>query len=491
MSYTSHTRLLLISALVVLLGGCFGNRAKPEVQELVELPQEFVLPESDAQSSASMQKIPLDRWCSDFGQSELDRLVELAFEKNLDLMASWARLEQSAAVLAQTNSNRMPQVNLDGQASRTKNPAFGGQPIPGQPSFFTNNFYKVEGSVAYEIDLWGKLAAQRQAAELDYQASRADVETAALSLTSSVAEAWFDVIAQQQKYELLQEQIELNERYVELLELRFEQGLSSVIDINQQRQQIENLKGQQRTITQQKVLAEQRLAILIGQVPDKNAGELFASDSLTLPELTALPDAGVPADLLERRPDLRAASIRLEAANKRIAVAVRERLPTIQLSASTFLQALDLSNFVDDIFWSIAGVASAPIFDGGRRRAEVVRAEAAQKEAYYTYGHTLLTALGEVQTAIVSEHYQAEFIQDLKSQKELADVSLELSRERYQRGNFDFLRVLTSLQSLQQIEQSIIDAQRRQLSNRLQLCRALGGTWTQSLEASSHETQPK
>jgi multidrug efflux system outer membrane protein len=472
---------VLITASVILMAGCFGERAKPDIQEIVEMPASFTAPES---AQETMQKVPLDRWCSDFGQAELDRLVELAFQKNLNLMASWARLEQSAALLAQTNSNRMPQVNLDGQASRTKSPAFGGQDLPGVPTSFTNNFYKVEGNVAYEIDLWGKLAAQRQAAALDYKASRADVEAAALSLTSSVAEAWFDVLAQHQKYDLLQTQIDLNARYVELLELRFEQGLSSVLDINQQRQQIQQLKGQQRTITQQRVLAEQRLAVLIGEAP-MNTEQLFSVGESTLPNLTSLPDAGIPADLLERRPDLRAASIRLEATNERIAVAVRERLPTLRLSAATFLQALTIGRLVDDIFWTIAGAASAPIFDGGRRRAEVVRAEAAQKEAYYTYGNTLLTALSEVQGAIVSEHYQAEFIEDLKTQREIADISLTLSRERYQRGNFDFLRVLTSLQSLQQIEQSIVDAQRRQLSNRLQLCRALGGTWTQSIEPSS------
>lgn len=476
-SWLSSSTMVLLLALSTQVA-CFGNQKVPDVKETVEMPASFATLE---QQDNELQKIPLDSWCSDFNQPELDRVVNLAFEKNLNLMASWARLEQSAAILEQTRSNRMPQANLNANASRSKSPAFGGQNIPGQPTSFTNSLYRVEGTVAYEVDLWGKLAAQREAAEFDYQASRADVETAALSLTSSVAEAWFDVVAAQQKYELIEEQIKLNERYVELLELRFEQGLSSILDINQQRQQIQSLLAQQRNVEQQQVLARQRLAVLLGATPEQ-AKTLFTVEGLTLPTLNTIPEVGVPADLLERRPDLRAASLRLEAANKRIAVAVRERLPTLQLSLSTFLQALELANLVNDVFWSVAGAATQPLFDGGRRRQEVVRAEAAQKEVFYTYANTLLTALNEVQSALVSEHYQAQFIEDLQQQHQIAETSLTLSRERYQRGNFDFLRVLTALQSLQQIEQSMVDAQRLQLTNRVQLCRALGGSWTQDLQ---------
>lgn len=477
-------RLASVLILLTTTTSCFGNRALPEVKELVELPESYARVEGEKKGEEMpLEKVPLDRWCSDFGQPELDALVEQAFESNLSLMASWARLRQSEALLAQTQSNLYPQVDLSATATRSKSPAFGGQNIPGQPSFFKNNFYRVEGSVSYEIDLWGKLAAQREAAEYDYMASRADVETAALSLTSSVAEAWFDVLAQQQKDLLISEQIELNERYVALLELRFQQGSSSVLDINQQRQQIQGLKAQQRTARQQRMLALQRLATLVGKAPDDTEALAAQIDALLLPELTSLPEAGVPADLLERRPDLRAAHYRLESANKKIAVAVRDRLPTLRLSLSTFLQALDIKNLLNDFFWSVGAAASQPLVDGGRRKQEVKRAEAVQDEAYYAYGNTLLTALTEVQTAIVSEHYQALFIEDLEEQYRLAETSLTLSRESYSRGRFDFLRVLTSLQALQQVEQNLIDARRRRLGHRLQLCRALGGSWTTEVQA--------
>ena len=464
-------------ALSVAFSGCFDARVVPEIEQIVELPGSF---ESRQQGGGELSRVPLQRWCSDFDQPELDRLVERAFEANLNLLASWARLEQSAALLDQTRSNLWPQVTLDATASRSKQPAFGGQDLPGLPTSFTNNFYRVEGSVAYEVDLWGKLKAQREAAALDYRASRADVEAAALSLTSSIAEAWFDALANDEKARLLQAQIELNQGYVELLEMRFEQGVSSLLDVAQQRQQIASLKTQRHATVQAGELARQRLAALIGRAPQESS-ELVQEEGLGLPELPPLPELGVPADLLERRPDLRAATRRLEAANARVAVAVRDRLPSLRLSFSTFLQALELERLLEDVFWSAAAALSEPLVDGGRRRAEVTRAEAAEREAYYVYGQALLTALGEVQGALTSEHYQESVIEDLEAQRELAATSLDLARSRYSRGAFDFLRVLTSQQALQQVEQSLVDAKRRQLANRLQLCRALGGSWTESI----------
>jgi len=481
------SRWLLLGAASVLVAGCFGNRAIPDVKQEVELPEQFARPPVEEGVSINAAAPKLNAWCSDFGQQELDGLVDQAFEGNLNLMASWARLDQSMAVARQSRATLFPSITADASAGANRQLMSATTVGPnGQPTF---NFepdvvgnYRISIGASYEVDLWGKLAAQREAAALDVEATRADIEVIAFSLTSQVAEAWFDVLAQRQKRDLVEEQIELNERYVELLELRLAQGQGSALDINQQLQQIEQLRSQIETITQAEVLAMQRLAILVGKPP--SAGMSMVPEGVVeLPELPALPDAGVPADLLERRPDLRRSYKQLEAANRRIAVAVRDRLPTVRLSPSLFLQAIKVGDLLDEIFWSATAAISQPLVDGGRRAAEVERAEAAQRQAYYTYANTLLTALQEVEGALVSEHYQRRFIDELVKQKEIATVTLELSRERYSAGSIDFLRVLTALQSLQQIEQNLVDAKRRQLSNRIQLCRALGGTWTRDLEA--------
>jgi outer membrane protein TolC len=188
-----------------------------------------------------------------------------------------------------------------------------------------------------------------------------------------------------------------------------------------------------------------------------------------------LPYPGVPAELVARRPDIQAAFLRLRADDKRTAAAVADLFPKIRLSASMFFQERELANLFDKLLWSLAGLVSQPLFDGGRRFAEIDRAEAAAQEQLVVYGQTVLLALREVQDALVSEARQAEFVRSLEAQLESARQALELSRDRYRQGAVDFLRVLTALQTMQQIEQNLVEARRKQFSNRIQLCRALGG----------------
>ena len=219
-----------------------------------------------------------------------------------------------------------------------------------------------------------------------------------MSLTSEVAEAWFDVVHQRQKRALLEAQLEINSRYVELLVLRLSNGSASALDINQQEQQIETLRGQLATIeaTEQRALV--RLTTLMGKAPGKLNIEVTRAE---LPMLPAMPDVGVPAQLLERRPDLRAAQLRLEATNKRIAVAVRSRLPTLRLSLSLFFQATAVAELLDNLLFNAAATAAQPLVDGGRRAAEVELAEARQDEALHSYANTLLTALGDVEGVMI------------------------------------------------------------------------------------------
>ncbi len=467
-----------LAALTVLASGCFGNRPIPEVADVVETPEGW-----DAAASFEVTGPELESWCSDFGDPGLDRAVEVAFEDNLNLRSAWARLEQSEAVRRQTDANAWPTVDLSGQAAESqqslRGTAFGGAGGANIPSTVNVTQYSMTVGAGYEVDLWGRLAAQREAASYNTQAARADVETIALSLTSQVAEAWFNVVAQRQKSKLLDEQMELAERYLELLEMRLAQGTAGALDVNQQIQQIEQLRGQQAVFASAERRAQIQLATLLGRAPSAE----LAKTADELPDVGAIPSAGVPADLLERRPDLRAAYLRLQASNRSIAEAVRAQLPTVRLSLSAFLQSDALDTLFETILYSIGGSFSQPVIDGGRRGAEVDRAEAAQLEAFYTYSNTFVTAMGEVESAMVAESFQGSFIGQLELQRDRAQVSLDLSRERYVNGSGDFLRVLTSLQSLQALEQSLIDSRRQQLTNRITLCRALGGSWTKGLEA--------
>jgi NodT family efflux transporter outer membrane factor (OMF) lipoprotein len=425
----------------------------------------------------------LDRWCSDFGSPELEGLVDRAFSENLDMRQAWARLEQMEAVQGQVRSSMFPVVTADAAVGGNRASTFELAPDPngGPPSVrqtaANSMSYRASLGAAYEVDVWGRLSQQRKAAAYDVEATRADVEAIAISITSAVAEAWFDVVAQQEKRELLLVQIELAQKYLDLTKLRLSQGVATAIDVNQQDQQLESLRGQLVRVEALQSIAANRLAVLLGKAPTD--GPLVGTSAL--PAMPPLPAAGAPGQLLERRPDVRAAMLRLQSADARTAAAARDKLPTLRLSASTFLQATDLANLVDDVFWSITGLLSQTLWNGGRKDAAEAQAEAAAKGLLYAYAKVVIQALADVQNAVVLETSQTQFLVHLEAQREKGQIALELARERYRSGSLDYLRVLTSLQSVQQLEQGLVDARRQQFSHRISLCRALGGSWTQEL----------
>lgn len=459
---------------------CTGAQYAEERDEVVAVP--------DAYSAVEVESGPrLDAWCSDFGSPELATLVNRAFDENFDLRQSWARLEQAEAIRRQSRSTLFPTVDASATvgAQRQQTLELDDSTVPPQAVTSTEVVpnYLASLGAAYEVDLWGRLAAQRSAATYDAAAARADVESMAISVTSQIADAWFETVAQREKSLLLEEQIETAQKYLELTVLRLSQGVATAIDVNQQQQQIENLRGQLARVEGQRELAENRLAVLLGEAPTN--GPTVTTEEL--PELPELPAAGIPAELLERRPDVRSALLRLESADARTAAAARDKLPSLRLSASVFLQAQELGNLLDEVFWSIAGTLTQTVFAGGRKDAEQERAEAAAKERLYAYANAVVRAIADVENAIVQEATQDQFLEHLEAQYKNAQVALDLARQRYRSGTLDYLRVLTALQSLQQIEQSLVDARQAQLSTRVSLCRALGGSWTQELSQPADE----
>jgi outer membrane protein TolC len=216
-------------------------------------------------------------------------------------------------------------------------------------------------------------------------------------------------------------------------------------------------------------------------------------DRVALVNLPPLPSAGIPSDLLQVRPDIRSAQRRVASADHRIAEAVADRYPVLRLSGEVSLLT-QKSDFISQALtplWNLVAGLTAPIFDGNRRAAEVDRRDAVLAERVSVYGQTVLTALMEVENALVQERQQSLYIEQLTLQLEAAHAAVEQSRERYEGGLTDFLPVLTATSAAQVNEQTLLDAKRQLLSFRIQLCRALGGRWTTQLEAPSlvHENE--
>lgn len=456
--------------LAVVAAGCSGPQMAEKADDIVELPASF--------ESPTLPGAARDGWCTDFGDAELDQLVANAVSSNLDMRAAWARLEQAEAVARQNDATLFPTVAVQASAGRAKSLA-----PPPLGTVEANNF-QLSLPVSYEVDLFGRLAKTREASNLDMQATQLDAQTLAISMSAQVTEAWLDVVASRQKARLLEDQIDVASRYLELTRLRLSQGMATALDVNAQQGDIYGLEArlEQARIAEQ--IAIFRLESLLGQAP---SGKLTVS-AQELPQTVGFPQAGLPADLLEQRPDIQSARARLEAADARTAAAARNQLPTLRLTANPFFQASELGKLFDELFWSLAATASQPIFEGGRRDAAVDQAAAQAKERLYAYGQAVIKAVLEVQSAIVQESRQATVLEKLEDQQQVAQIALDLARERYQSGALDYLRILTALRTLQNAEQALLDARRQQLSLRVQTCRALGGSWTKNLTPPSEET---
>lgn len=468
--------------IALALAACSPHKVTRDPLPPVTMPEAYRAGQAGAPGasadSAAGSTLPESggRWWLDFQDQGLNALIERTLHSSLQVRAAWARVAQARALVTQARSGLYPQIDASASAGRQSSRFnLGGNIIEN-----TSNNFSASVGAGYEVDLWRRIANQGDSAALSALAARDDYESIAITLAAEVSETWFDLVSQRAQRALLEAQLETNETYLELVELRFQKGLVSALDVYQQRQQQVSTRAQITLIDTAIRLLQHRLAVLVGQPP----GSMEVATGDTLPEaLPPVPAIGLPADLLDRRPDVRAMRRRVEAADYQVATAVADRLPSLRLSASAGFQATTLGDFLSSPVWSLLSSVSQAIFDGGRRRAEVARREAVVEELLMSYGQVLLLAMTEVENAMVQESQQVAYIEDLEETVELADASLREAQARYQQGLIDYLPVLTALQAQQRAELGLLQARRQLVSYRIQLCRALGGTWTQSLAA--------
>lgn len=413
------------------------------------------------------------RWWETFEDRELAELVDLALGHNLDLLAAYARLEQSRALRKSARAGFFPIVQASGDVSRSRrNFNFGTGTIPVEL-----DSYQLQASASYELDLWGRVAHAAKAAHREYVASAKEVESAAMTVASQVALTYYELVEQRATLRLLKAQVEASKTYLELLELRFDQGTATGLDVFQQRQQVASQRSAIPPVEARIDVLENALSVLAGRPPQS-----VDPGRIELPEPPPYPAVGIPAAVLRQRPDVQAAELRLVASDHRLGTAIADRYPRVNLSASLGYNAFELSELFDRFVWTLAGNITAPIFEGGRRIAEVERNRAIVQERLATYGQTILTALEEVENAMVNERRQVELIDALEKQLEAGRATLAQARLQYGNGLVDYLPVLTALTQVQQLERSVVAARRQRLAFRVQLHRALGGSWATDLD---------
>lgn len=420
-----------------------------------------------------------DRWWQAFADPGLDQLVERTLADNFQLTASWARLDQIRAVMRQTRSFDLPEVTASASAGRQKLRFELSEGMVLTPEI---NVFQAQVGAAYEVDVWRRIDSNQKATALDAVALRDATEAIAVTLVAQVTEAWLDVRFQRARRTLLGAQLDTNQKSLEVLEARFREGLGSSLDVYQQRSLVAGTRAQIVQTESAIVTIEGRLAVLLGTTIDQVRPLVDAAPD-TLPAPPPVPATGVPASLLDRRPDVRAARRRVEAADYRVAAAVADRLPSLRLSGALTLQSSKIADLVATPLYSILASVTAPLFDYGRRKAEVDRNRAIVEERLAEYGDAMVTAMVEVETALAQERHFTANLTELLEQETLAAETVRAARDAYREGQIDYLPVLSAVQGQQQVEQAILAARRQLLSLRVTLYRALGGTWPRDLEA--------
>ena len=477
-----RSKIIKLTALVaacLMLQACSSFRPKPRTRGPVELPARYAL-------YTGGEEGPNDWWQA-FDSPELNRLIEAALTGNFNLKSAWARLKQARATAKKTGANLYPTLGVEGtigwQQIRTEQNSGGGA--------YNNETqtWNLGAAAGYEVDLWGKLKAEREAETLTVRATREDLEAAAVTLAANVAATWIDILAARHDIAILNEQIEANRRLLELQEIRYANGQASALDVSQQR---EILAASEAELPLKKLAVQtdlNSLALLLGRATAQ--GLEVKEDHL--PKLIPLPDSGLPADLLAARPDVRAAGLRVRSADWDVSAARADRLPRINLSAGAALNAAAGNLFFNNWVLSLLANLTAPVFDGGSRRAEVERTRAVVEEKLNDYAQTVAEAVKEVEDSLVGETRRQEYINLLREQLAAARITQTNALVQYQNGQSEYSNYLSAWTSVQTLERSLISQRAELIKNRVDLYRALGGDWAARLDRFEvdNQTEPQ
>ncbi len=420
-------------------------------------------------------------WWAGFEDAALDRIVRAALADNRDLAAAAARLDAAVAQARIAGADLEPAVGaaLDG-ARRRQN--FIGLPIPGSQGGIltsTSTNLGVSLNVSWEADLWGRLRAGASAFEARAAASAADLAAARLSLSGQAAKAWFAVLEAESQLELARQTLASRTRTADQVRRRYERGLRNALDL---RLALSNRAAAEATLAsreRQLDVTRRQLQVLLGRYPDRDlAPAIDGRPPSVLPPLPAPPAAGLPADLLRRRPDLAAAEQRLAAAGFDVRSARAALYPALRLTGSGGTASSELADLLDRDFsvWSLAAGLLQPVFQGGRLRAGVELAEARQREAAHGYAQRILVAFAEVEQSLAAAAHLDAVYEGLAEAAAQARAAEKLAEERYLSGLNDYLNVLEAQRQAFLAQSQLLDVERRRLDNRVDLHLALGGS---------------
>jgi NodT family efflux transporter outer membrane factor (OMF) lipoprotein len=447
-----------------MLAGC----STPPEREPRTLEPSVTAPTQWTAQSIGANDAEPTAWIRDFGSPALELLVDEALAANPDLSATAARLRAADARARIAGADRWPQLGLAFDASRTRSVLEGG----GGSTAITRNRYALEATAAWELDLWGRLSDDTRAAVADARAAAADLEAARLSLAARTTRAWFAAIEAHQQLSLARTVVDYFRESGSVIEERYRLGISNALDLRLARENVASAESLLAQREREYDAALRALEVVLGRYPARSL-----SVPTELPELARAVPAGLPAQVLERRPDLRAARERLLASGERLRGENKNLLPGIRLTAAGGTASSELSDLLDydALVWRLVAGITQPLFQGGRLEAQRELAAAENQETWARYADSVLVAFREVEEALAAEdQLRAEAGALARAATEAREAAL-LALDRYRQGLTDIVTLLEAQRRAVNSESTRLRVERLRLENRVDLYVALGG----------------
>lgn len=419
-------------------------------------------------------------WWREFGSPELDALVREAQAANPTAAAAAARVQEARAAYGGQRWNRLPSAEVGGTVTRSQRNLSGF----GIPRSVLNTQWDVAASAAWELDLWGRLSDTKKSAWSNLLAGEAEQRAVRQALTADVVRAWLNV-------KLLRGQRDLGRRTLDTYRAsermvidRYEAGVRPASEVHLARQNVAAAEAALAQTEQDLAASRRALELLLGRYPAGAVG-VGAASLAELPQPPAVP-AGLPSDLLERRPDVAAAELRLVGATARVGAARAELFPRLSLSGSAGWSTPDEAALFTEPahVWSLLGNLALPLLNRGARKAQAGVADAQREQAAAAYVQTVLGAFRDVESALDADHRQAERLEALRRSVTHARRSAEVIDERYRRGLDTYLQVLDSQRRLLVAEGDLLRTEGARRAARVNLIQALGGHWDDPAAAS-------
>jgi len=416
-------------------------------------------------------------WWTSFGSPELQSLVAEALAGSPDLAIATERVRQAEAQVRVAGASLFPVVNASAGASGGRTSKVGG--TGSAKAAVVDSAADVNLSASYELDLWGRNRAGVRSAESSAAASRFDRDAAQITLVSGVATSYFDVLALRARLAIARENLDIAQQVFDLVSARARNGAASALDVSRQEATVLSQKAALLPLEQQERQTLAALAVLVGRAPEGFDVKGTGITDLDVPAI----DAGLPAELLVRRPDLASAEAQLAAANADVAAARAAMLPTITLTGSAGLASAALTSLTSAGATAAIQIAASllqPVFDGGRLRGQKAIAESRERELLETYRKAILSAFSDVEQALAgtSRLGQQEELQDEVQTR--ARESLRLAEIRYRGGADDLLTVLDAQRTLFSAQDQLAQIQLSRLQAAVSLYKALGGGWIEA-----------